>query len=888
MSLWRQVKDGMRVLTNRRAADRDLDDEILHYREEMAAAFESKGMSPEEARRAARIEMGSAVAVREQVRESAWESRIADAWNDCRHAARRLARNPGFAATALLTLALGIGATAAIFTVIDAVLLRPLPYPNPERLVALVHTAPGINLKTLRMSPSLYFTYREESRAFDRIAIWNGNRATVTGLGEAEEVPTLFVTYEFLDVLQVRPAIGRGFAPAEERTVILSDAYWKRRFGGDADVLGKTILVDENLHEVIGVLPASFQFMDEAISLVVPMRLRRAEVRLISFGVDGIGRLKPGVTIEQANADLARCLPMAAAKFPMNQGFAANAFTDARISPTLRGLKDQLVGDAGKTLWTLMGAVGVLLLIACANVANLILVRVDGRQRELAVRVALGAGWSRIARELVLESLVLGVAGCAVGLVLCGVALRLLQSSATQLPRLNEIRLDSRTLAFAAAISICAALVFSLIPVWKYARPRILDVVRGGRSFGETKEHRRAHAALVVAQVALAALLLISSGLMIRTYKLLLAVDPGFSSPNEVQAIRVSIPEALVNNAVQVFTFEEAILRKFQSVPGVSSVSITTSLPLEGGSSNPVYAADREYAAGALPPVRRMRNVSPGFVSSIGSRLVAGRDFTWDEMHNPAPVALVSENLAREFWLTPQAALGGHIRISANQDWQQVIGIVADLRDDGIHRAAPTIVYWPLAARTADGGIQVPRHVDFLIRSPRAGSAIFVQELQHALGAVNANLPLANVRTLEAVYKRSLGRTSFALVLLAVAGSMALILAVVGIYGVVAYSVSRRTREIGIRIALGSPAQRVTGMFMREAVLLSCIGSACGLLAASAVTRLMESLLFRVSPADPLTYAAVFAFLILATVVASWIPAWKSATIDPMNALRAD
>ena len=322
-------------------------------------------------------------------------------------------RSPGFTITAVLTLALGIGATAAIFTVTDGVLLKPLPFPHAERLVALVHTAPGINLDYLKMSPSLYFTYREEGRVFEDVAIWNGNRSTVTGLGDPEEVPTLFVTHQFLNVLGVRPAIGRGFTEADgdpqgARTVVLSDSYWNRQFGASRAVLGQRIVLDGNPHEIIGVLPAGFEFLDEKVSLVVPKRLRREEVRLIQFSEDGIARLKPGITLEQANADVARCLPLAAGKFPLNRGFAANAFADARIAPRLRLLKDHQIGDIGKTLWILMAAVGILLLIACANVANLLLVRADGRQHELAVREALGAGWGRMARDLLAESALLG------------------------------------------------------------------------------------------------------------------------------------------------------------------------------------------------------------------------------------------------------------------------------------------------------------------------------------------------------------------------------------------------------------------------------------------------------------------------------------------------
>lgn len=896
MSLWRQIRHGLRVLANRTAADRDVDDETGHYFDEAAAAFEAKGLSAEDARRAARIEVGNPIAVREQVREGGWETRIATVLDDLRHAARRLSRKPGFAAVAILTLGLGIGATTTIFSVIDGVLLKPLPYPNSGRLVALMHTAPGANIKELKMSPSLYLTYREESRVFEDIAIWRGNRITVTGTGEPEELPTLFVTHEFLRVLQVQPAIGRGFAASDDdwrgaRTVVLSDACWKQRFGGAGTVLGQRIILDGNSHEVIGVLPPSFEFMDEKVALVVPLRVDRSQVRLIQFSEDGIARLKPGVTIEQANADIARCLPLAPAKFPMNTGFAANAFADARIAPRLRFLKDHLLGDIGKTLWVVMGAVGILLLIACANVANLLLVRADGRQQELAIRAALGAGWGRIARELLVESLLLGLAGGALGLALSFVALRLVAASAvSNLPRLGGISIDTATLAFALVTSLVASFLFGWLPVWKYARPHILDALRGGagRSVSQSRERHRARGALVIVQVALAMLLLVGSGLMIRTFHALRAVDPGFTRPQEVQAVRISIPSSQVKEAERVMRMQEAVLRAFEAIAEVSAVSITNAVPMEGGGSDPIFVEDFDYDVGALPPVRGTRYISPGYASSLGNRLVAGRDVTWTELYNLTPVALISENMARELWREPSAALGKRVRATLSQDWRQVIGVVADLRDDGIARDAPKIVYWPLLQTNSAGAVRAMRNVDLLIRSPRAGSMSFVQELQQTLRTVNPNLPLANVRTLEAIYNKSMARTSFALILLAVAGSMALILGIVGIYGVVAYSVSQRTRDIGIRIALGASLPNVTRIFVREGLILSVIGATCGLLVAIAVTQLMKSLLFGVSPVDPMTYGLVFAGLVVAALLASWLPARRAASVDPMEALRSD
>jgi predicted permease len=896
MSLWRRIRHGVRVLTNRSAADREIDEELNHYFEELAASFEAKGLPPAEAKRAARLETGSALGVREEVRDEAWEHWATGILDDWRYAVRRLKRSPGFAFSAILTLSLGIGATSAIFAVIDGVLWKPLPYPHASRLVALIHTAPGINLSYLKMSPSLYFTYREESRVLEDIAIWNGNRSTVTGRGVPEEVPTLFVTHQFLNVLGVRPALGRGFNEADGdplgvRTVVLSDSCWKQSFGASPSVLGQRILLDGNAHKIVGVLPDSFEFLDEKVSLIVPRRLRREEVRLIQFSEDGIARLKPGVTLEEANTDLARCLPLAAVKFPLNSGFAANAFTDARISPTLRSLEDQQIGDVGKTLRILMAAVWILFFIACANVANLLLVRADGRRHELAVREALGAGYGRIARDILAESLLLAIAGGAFGLALCFCALRwTAYAGFTNLPRLTSVSLDSRTLAFTLVTSLAAGILFGLVPVWKYTRSKAHSDLRSasGRSMTQSRERHATQRALLAMQVALATVLLVSSGLMLRTFQSLRSVDPGFTNPRDVQIVRISIPPKLVAAPERVIRLETDILRKFSEIAGVTDIAITNSAPMEGGASNPVYAADHDPGEGKLPPVRNTRNVSPGFARVLGNRLVAGRDLTWHELQNGSPVALVSENMSRELWGDPRAALGKRIRPSLNQEWREVIGVTGDLRDEGVTRVAPTIVYWPLVQKAQDGSIVVPRNVDMMIRTPRAGSAQFVRELQQALHGVNASVPLANIRTLSTIYEKSMARTAFASVLLTIAGGMALILGIVGIHGVISYAVAQRTKEIGIRIALGSTGNSVTAMFVRQGLLTAGAGAALGTLVSLGATRVLQSLLFGVSPFDYVTYLAMLGLLLTSAFAACWLSARRAASVDPIEALRAD
>jgi predicted permease len=466
----------------------------------------------------------------------------------------------------------------------------------------------------------------------------------------------------------------------------------------------------------------------------------------------------------------------------------------------------------------------------------------------------------------------------------------LVASEWSHLPRIHEVSVDPVVLAFTLGVSLAAGLLFGLIPVFKYARPHLSNGLRnGGRSHSQSKERHRARSLLVVVQVALALVLLIGSGLMIRTFQALRHVDPGFSGAPELETMSIYIPDKQVKEPERAIRMEEAILRKIEALPGVSAVAITNVIPLESnGTNNPVYAEDQEPRDGAIPPIRRFKFISPDYISAMGARLIAGRELTWTELYNQTPLALVSENMARELWHDPRAAVGKRIRSALTDDWREVIGVIANLHDDGIDQKAPAIAYWPLLQKNFGSGPAVVRSVVYVIRTPRAGSAGLRQEIQQAFATVNPNLPVANVKTLQSVYDRSLARTSFTLALLAIAGIMALLLGVIGIYGVIGYSVSQRTREVGIRIALGAPLQDVTRMFVRHGLLLSGIGAAFGLTAALALTRLMKSLLYDVSPADPLTYGAVSAVLILVASLASYLPARRATKVDPVEALRAE
>jgi predicted permease len=813
-----------------------------------------------------------------------------------RQVLRSLGRAPLFTTVALLTLAVGIGANTAIFSVINGILLKPLPYSHPEELVAVKLAAPGINLKDLSLSVADYLIFREQSRTFQDIVLYMGTTVNVTGTGEPEHTSGLLVTDGLLPVLGAMPLLGRSFTQADglpdsPDTVMLTYGYWQRKFGGDRSVVGKLITLDGAPHQIVGVLRQDFRFGAPNLALLLPVKCDRGKTFITPFNYDGIARLRPGVTMAEANTDVARMLPIVLRSFPPPSGYSLKMFEDARIEPNLLTLKQDVVGDVSKLLWVLMGGIGFVLLIACANVANLLLVRAQGRQQELAIRAALGASSGRIAAELLFESLVLALLGGALGLALAYASLRILIAMAPSgLTRLQEIGIDAATLLFSLAASFLASLLFGSVPVLKFGGNHLGSGLRqGGRSMSEDRERHRSRSVLVVVQVGLAVILLISSGLMIRTFHALTAVDPGFTGPKQLQTFRVNIPETDAKDPERVVRIQEEILHRIEAVPGVSSVGLSMSVPMDGnGWEDTVFVKDRKYSAGEIP-LHRFRFVAPGFFKTVGTQLVMGRDFSWSDIYNKVPLAVISERMARENWHDSSLALGKQIRANAKDDWREVIGVVRDVHEDGVDKEAPSSVYWPiLAAHFTGTELDVRRYVAYSIRSQRAGSESLMSEVRRAVWSVDPNLPLADVHTFDYFYRTSMARTSFALVMLAMAGSMALLLGIVGLYGVIAYSVSQRTREIGIRSALGAQPRALRGMFVRHAMWLTCVGITCGLVAASALTRLMSSMLFEVKPTDPTTFAMVSIGFLLAGAVSSYLPARRATTVNPVEALRAE
>ena len=890
-----------RFFRNRRYDDISVS--IQEHIDERTDELMDEGMPRDEAERAARRDFGNVTLLRERSREVWQWRRLESLLMDIKHVCRRLARSPGFAITVVLTLAIGIGANTAVFSVLNSVLLRPLPYPEPEQLVSLRLNAPGAAGLTdfrdeLRLSPSMYLTFSAHNKSFQSLGVWQSGTASITGIARPEQVNTVLITDGILETLDVPAVAGQWLTAADQdphgaRRVMLSYGYWQRRFGGDPGVVGRTIIVDSQSRVIAGVMPRGFKMVNNDFDLLAPLAFDPVKQLLAGFGYHGIGRLRPGVTIAQADADVARLLNVWMDTWTNGPGADPHFYLTWKITPALLPLKEQVVGGIGNVLWVVMTTIGIVMLIACTNVANLLLVRADGRQQELAVRSALGAGRWRIARELLMESVTLGLLGGAVGVGVAYAGVRLLTAIGPQnLPRLSEISLDGLSFAFTLILSVLSGLLFGLIPVLRYAPSRQAVPLLGAmRTASVSRERQRGRNLLVMAQVAMALVLLISAVLMIRTFYAMRNVDPGFSDPTSLQVMRITIPDTLVRDPQTVLRIQNSIQDELAAIPGVSSVGFAASAPMSGAEPNwdAIYIEGKNYD-GENAPMRLYNYVSPGYFHTTGTRLVAGRDFTWTDIYGLRPVGMVSESLARELWGSPNAAIGKRFREFSTMPLHEVIGVVQDVRDNGVDQISPATVYWPSMMHDlfGPGSLDTRRSVYFALRSSRAGTQDFITEMQRAVWSINTNLPLADISTMQEIYSQSMERTSFTLVMLAIAGVMALALGILGIYGVISYAVSQRTREIGIRMALGAKKSELAWMFVRSALVLTGVGTVVGLGTAAALVRLMRTLLFGISPLDPITFAAVPIVLVAAAALASYLPARRTAAVDPVEALRAE
>jgi predicted permease len=881
---------------------RQLRDELAqelreHVEEKTEQLMRLENLPRAEARQAALRAFGNLALLEERSGEVWQWPRLESALTDLKFAFRRLRKSPGFAGTVLLTLAIGIGANTAVFSVVGSVLLKPLPYPDGDQLVSLWLTAPGAaglaNFQTgLPLSASMYFTFSENNRTFQSLGTWFAQKANVTGFARPEEVSNVFVTAGVLETLGVPALEGRELTAADQipngpKTVMLSYGYWQRRFGGDRSVIGRTMVIDSQERAIVGVMPRAFRVVDHDFDVLVPFAFERDKQTLAGFGLQGIGRLRPGVTISEANADIARLIPVWMDSFSNGPGSDSHWYVKWRITPNFHSLKQEVVGNVSGVLWVVMGTIGIVLLIACVNVANLLLVRAEARQVELSIRAALGAGRGRIARELLFESALLGLFGGALGMGVAAAALRFLVFiGPANLPRLHEISLDATSLLFTMVLSIVSGLFFGSIPAWKYSRSQAHGNLGATRSVTASRERNRSRNILVVAQVAMALVLLICAMLMIRTFDELRMVNPGFTDASSLQTLRIAIPFTSVPDQRMVTRVQNNIADRLASIPGVTAAGFAAIVPMENIQHgwSVILAEGKTYVGD--PPIRFFNYISPGYFQALGTPIVAGRDYTWNEIYDGRPNVIVSENFAREEWGSAAAAIGKRIQQGPGMLLYQVIGVAQDVRQNGVDQRPPAIVYWPFL--TAGPFQYPPRAVTFVVRSSRAGTHAFLNEVQQAVWQVSADLPVASPRTMQEIYSKSLASASFTLVMLGIAAAMALALGIIGIYGVIAYSVSQRTREIGIRMALGAQKRELKLMFVRSALALTGIGVIIGLGAAAAIVQLMRTLLFGVSPLDPFSFAIVPLILVLAAALASFLPASRATAVNPVEALKAE
>ncbi len=815
-----------------------------------------------------------------------------------RHALRKLSKSPGFAIVSIFTLAIGIGANTAIFSVVEGVLIRPLPYADSGRLVGLWHSAPGLGIPKFEQSDTSYTVYREMNRSFEEIAMVQGWTFNMTGDGPPLRLDATATTNTLFDVLEVQPSLGRRFTPADdevgaEDVVILSHGLWQRRFGGAGDVIGRSIQLDGDPWQVIGVMPQGFAYPDADVEMWVPYKIEPEDLGRANFSADAIARLKPEATIESATADLNDMMWQMPVRYPGE--LQKSMMEDAQMSAFVRPMRDDIVGDVKAVLWILLGTVGLILLIACANVANLFLVRAEGRQREVALRTALGAGFGDMVKYFLTESLVLAAAGGALGMLLAHVALRgLIAISPITIPRIHEVGLNPTVLLFTVGISLFAGLAFGIFPILRYGKPSIVNALKEGGRGSAGRESNRARKVLVAAQVAMALILLAGSGLMARSFLALRDVDPGFDSAN-LLTFRISLPEAEYGSDEEAARFYTQLMDNLATLPGVASVGAGSNLPMTDGQSNNGLAVEEfPVEPGDLPPIVRSNYAAPGYFKTLGIPVYEGREFERRDHENRTGTIVVSRALARRFW-PDESAIGKRMLpgiAEPDSNWYRIVGVVGDVRDDGLAAAPAEMVYFPIVSLEPDSDAPDDGTAGWTVSTmsvamkTKGDPQALAAAVRDVVWSMNPRLPLANLRSGATIVEQSMAPTAFTMLLLGIAAGVALLLGTVGIYGVVSYVVSQRTREIGVRMALGAPRASVSRMVVSDAMIIAAAGVGVGLVGAFALTRLMGTLLFGVSATDPLTFAGVAMALFAVTAFASYLPARRAATVNPIVALR--
>jgi len=803
---------------------------------------------------------------------------------DVRHALRSLLHRPGFSLAAALTLALGIGANVAIFAVVSAVLIRPLPYPESERLVVLRHHAPGLNLPELENSPGTIRLYRTLARSFSSLAVVSGRERNLTGGDRPARVRVLEASPELFDVLRVQPALGRRFLPDDAqpgapRVAVLTHAGWSAWFGRAPDIIGRVVHFDGEPTEIVGVMPEGFAYPNAETVALLPMWVD-PNGPFGTFGLTVLARLAPGVTLEAAAREVAQLQ----ARIPEVDGEITAGFLErAGWNASVTELKEVEVGDVATTLWVVLATVGFLLLVACASVANLFLVRAEARRKELAVRSALGATRARLAAGFLSESVLLGLTGGALGVVLAVVGVRaLVAAGPAQLPRLHEVGVDATVLLFALGLSVLAGLGFGALPLPRYLTRPLAPELREGRGETGSRDRQRVRQGLIAAQIALSLMLLTGSGLLLRSFQRLRAVDPGFR-PEGVLTIGISRGER--EGRIDPTGFYRRVLDEVRALPGVEAASVTNSLPIEprGVNGSSFDIEGRPRAEDALPPVAMYAVAGPGYFETMGIRLVEGRLPEERDHEGETPrYVWVSRSFVQNFM--EGRALGERVRFGSDTTWLEIAGVVEDVRQFGLDEEVRPMAYLTLNT----DAINVDLSVGNLVVRTSGDPVALAPSVAATVRRVAPEVPLTTARTMEQIIAESMAETSFTMIVLIVAGVVSLLLGVIGLYGVIGYVVTQRTREIGLRIALGAAPGEVRGMVLRQGVALSLVGVGIGLAGALALSRLLESLLFGVSSRDPLTLAAVTALLLAASTLAVYLPARRASAVSPMTALRAE
>ncbi|HEX6163983.1 MAG TPA: ABC transporter permease [Vicinamibacterales bacterium] len=840
------------------------------------------GMTPAEARRRAVIALGGVERTKEAYRDRRGIPWFESLMRDLRYGIRTLTKSPGFAIAGIVILGLGIGVNTAIFTVVNAVVLKPLPFPEADRIVRLWHTPPQstfAGMEIFALAPGNFLDWEAQSHSFEQMAIYRGGRWTLTGQGEPDAVFVLRGSADLLPILGVQPLLGRGFTKEEDRegatpTALLTNAFWRSRFGGDQNVIGKVITLQGRQYTVAGVVPDLPAFAQEAQVFVPLLWTPRERAERANHNYRGIAKLKPGATIAGANADLTAISERLAQQYPED-----NKDWGALVRP----LQDDMIGGVRNSLMVLLGAVALVLLIACANLANLMLVRTHGRAKEIAVRGALGASRLRVVQQLLAEGIVLGIGGGLVGFAAAYFGVDILKAAfGTALPRANEIVVDTQVLAFTAAIAVAAGLIAAFAPAWQLTGRDASEALRIGPGRGNSSSgDGRVRNVLVISEVALALMLLIGAGLLMRSLATLRGVDPGFDASNTWTGT-ITIPNAKYNTPEARNQFFARVLESVRALPGVQSAARIDTIPFGGGSIQYVTYDGLPAMKDSELPTVQVRTASPNYFATSKIRFVSGRDFTDADAFGKPRVVIVSEKAAAKFFPN-QNPLGRHITLKMmTPEPAEIVGVVREVKMDALDASAESdaTVYAP-AAQFGDGDAT-------LVVRTAGEPTLLTRSVINAVRAIDPEQPVLDIKTMEEAVEDSLGQRPLAMLLLGAFASLALILATVGIYSVLAYTVRQRVREIGIRMALGAPVKGLLRMIVIEGLKPTLIGVFLGLVMAAALVRVMESLLFGVSQYDPRTFSIVAMLMLAVGVIATLVPAYRATRVDPIVTLRSE